>query len=279
MADSERLSTALRHVRVGCEFVQERDSDTPSVIQVRPRPEYLVGLHDESWSTDPQVDTHLYTDMYGNSCLRLILPPGRSTFRYSAIADVLDETEAVDPTVPQNDPQDLPDDVLVYTLPSRFCLPDLLGDEAVERFESLPRDYSRVQHVVDYVWHHLRFRYGSSTATTTAADVNDSGLGVCRDFAHLAISFCRALDIPARYVFGYLPAMDIAPRPEPMDFAAWMEVWLGDRWWTFDPRNNEQRKGRVLIGHGRDAADVAMMTSFGMPRLESMTVIAEEYHK
>ena len=135
VADSERLSTALRHVRVGCEFVQERDSDTPSVIQVRPRPEYLVGLHDESWSTDPQVDTHLYTDMYGNSCLRLILPPGRSTFRYSAIADVLDETEAVDPTVPQNDPQDLPDDVLVYTLPSRFCLPDLLGDEAVERFE------------------------------------------------------------------------------------------------------------------------------------------------
>ena len=116
-------------------------------------------------------------------------------------------------------------------------------------------------------------------ATTTAADVNDSGLGVCRDFAHLAISFCRALDIPARYVFGYLPAMDIAPRPEPMDFAAWMEVWLGDRWWTFDPRNNEQRKGRVLIGHGRDAADVAMMTSFGMPRLESMTVVAEEYHE
>jgi transglutaminase-like putative cysteine protease len=126
------------------------------------------------------------------------------------------------------------------------------------------------------VWQHVKFQYGSSTSLTTAHDVNMSGFGVCRDFAHLAISFCRALDIPARYVFGYLPEIDMDPVANPMDFAAWIEVWLGDRWWTFDPRNNEQRKGRILIGRGRDASDVAMVTAFGMPILESMTVDARE---
>src|SRR5690348_13256437 len=110
----------------------------------------------------------------------------------------------------------------------------------------------------------------------TAADVNTAGRGVCRDFTHLAISFCRALNIPARYVFGYLPDMDVPPDPASMDFAAWMEVWLGDRWWTFDPRNNTRRKGRVVIGRGRDASDVAMATTFGGPLLESMLVQAEE---
>ena len=114
------------------------------------------------------------------------------------------------------------------------------------------------------------------TAWSTAADVNSTRLGVCRDFTHLAISFCRALNIPARYVFGYLPDMDVPPDPAPMDFAAWMEVWLDDRWWTFDPRNNARRKGRVVIGRGRDASDVAMATTFGGPRLHSMTVHAEE---
>ena len=109
---------------------------------------------------------------------------------------------------------------------------------------------------------------------STAADVNTSRLGVCRDFTHLAISFCRSLNIPARYVFGYLPDIDVEPTPEPMDFAAWMEVWLGDRWWTFDPRNNTRRAGRVVIGRGRDAADVAMATTFGGPVLEAMTVHA-----
>ena len=123
---------------------------------------------------------------------------------------------------------------------------------------------------------YLTFQYGSTIATTTSHDVHLSGFGVCRDFTHLAIAFCRALDIPARYVFGYLPQIDVPPLADPMDFAAWMEVWLGDRWWTFDPRNNQQRKGRVVIGRGRDASDVAMVTAFGQPWLSSMSVIAEE---
>src|SRR6266540_2555005 len=130
--------------------------------------------------------------------------------------------------------------------------------------------------ICDYVHTHLTFSYGSSDPRSTAVDVNTSGFGVCRDFTHLAISFCRALNIPARYVFGYLPGMDVPPDPAPMDFAAWMEVWLGDRWWTFDPRNNRRRKGRILIGRGRDASDVAMVTTFGAPVLESMCVHAAE---
>jgi transglutaminase-like putative cysteine protease len=126
------------------------------------------------------------------------------------------------------------------------------------------------------VHRHLTFLYGSTTTLSTAADVNRTGYGVCRDFTHLAISFCRALNIPARYVFGYLPDLDVPPNPAPMDFAAWMEVWLESRWWTFDPRNNARRKGRIVIGRGRDALDVAMATTFGGPHLESLTVQAEE---
>lgn len=197
--------------------------------------------------------------------------------RFQAVATVPDAPEDADPQAPELAAADLPDEVLLYTLPSRYCLPDVLGREAWAQFGDLPRGYRRVQAVCDYVHKHLTFRYGSSTALTTAADVHVSGYGVCRDFTHLAISMCRALSIPARYVFGYLPEIEVAvPNPHPMDFAAWMEVWLGDRWWTFDPRNNVGRKGRVLIGRGRDAADVAMATTFGAPRLEAMTVIAEE---
>jgi transglutaminase-like putative cysteine protease len=189
---------------------------------------------------------------------------------------VPDAPEDADETAAECAPAALPDDTLIYTLPSRYCLPDVLGDEAWQRFGDLAPGYGRVQAICSHVHDHLRFQYGSSTAVTTAADVNATGLGVCRDFTHLAISFCRALNIPARYVFGYLPDVDVPPDPAPMDFAAWMEVWLGDRWWTFDPRNNERRKGRVVIGKGRDAADVAMATTFGGPVLESMTVVAQE---
>jgi transglutaminase-like putative cysteine protease len=175
-------------------------------------------------------------------------------------------------------PEDLPDDVLIYTLPSRYCLPDELADQAWDLFGSMVPGYGRVQAICDHVHRHLTFQYGSTTALSTARDVNDSGFGVCRDFTHLAITFCRALNIPARYVFGYIPPIDLPPDPDPppMDFAAWMEVWLENRWWTFDPRNNVRRKGRVVVGRGRDAADVAMATTYGGPRLNQMNVTSFE---
>lgn len=263
-------------MRVSCEFVQRTAADTPIVMQIRPLREPPIVLVEEDWTTSPQVPTHAYSDLYGNPCLRLTLHAGLSTFSYSAIAEVPDAYEPVDESAPQLPADQLPDEVLIYTLPSRFCLPEMVTNEAIDRFAGLPADYRRVQLILDHVWQHVKFQYGSSTSLTTAHDVNMSGLGVCRDFAHLAISFCRALDIPARYVFGYLPEIDMDPVANPMDFAAWIEVWLGDRWWTFDPRNNEQRKGRILIGRGRDASDVAMVTAFGMPILESMNVDARE---
>jgi transglutaminase-like putative cysteine protease len=132
-----------------------------------------------------------------------------------------------------------------------------------------------VQAIVDAVNGHLTFGYGTSSPTLTAQEAFDAAKGVCRDFAHVAITFCRALNIPARYVFGYLPDIEVPIPDSPMDFCAWMEVWLDGRWWTFDPRNNQHRKGRVVIGRGRDAVDVAMVTTYGFARLDEMTVVAE----
>lgn len=265
-----------RRVNVGCEFRYSAQVDTPAVFQVQPLALDPIVVVSGVTSLEPSGPLHDYVDLYGNPCQRLVIPAGLSTFRYDALVEVPDATEDVDVSVPQCDAGDLPDDVLLYTLPSRYCLPDMLGDEAWSRFGDLPRDYTRVQAICDHVNGHLVFQYGSSRPTSTAADVNAAGFGVCRDFTHLAISFCRALNIPARYVFGYLPDMDTPRDPAPMDFAAWMEVWLGDRWWTFDPRNNRPRKGRILIGRGRDASDTAMATTFGGPRLQSMVVHCAE---
>lgn len=265
-----------RQVRIGCDFVYQAQVDTPTVWQVTPFGGDGVHIADDQWTFEPLRQAHQYLDIYGNSCQRIVLPAGRSRVVYDAVATVPDATEDYDLQAPELGPNDLPDDVLVYLMPSRYCLPDMLGNEAWSRFSQLPRGYRRVQAICQHVNDHLQFAYGSSSPTSTAVDVNASGFGVCRDFTHLAITFCRAMNIPARYVFGYLPDMDVPVDPNPMDFAAWMEVWLGDRWWTFDPRNNVRRKGRILIGRGRDASDVAMVTSFGGPVLQTMSVTAQE---
>jgi transglutaminase-like putative cysteine protease len=265
-----------RRLLVGCDFRYVAEIRTPVIFQVQPATSSSVAVEGEQWSPEPRIEVRYYTDLYGNPCARAVLPAGGSSMRYSAVAIVPDATEDADKDAPECPPDALPDDTLIYILPSRYCLPDVLGNEAWSRFGGLPPGYGRVQAICDYVHSHLTFQYGSTTALSSAADVNLAGRGVCRDFTHLAVSFCRSLNIPARYVFGYLPDLDVPPDPAPMDFAAWMEVWLGDRWWTFDPRNNTRRKGRVVIGRGRDASDVAMATTFGGPLLESMTVQAEE---
>lgn len=268
------MSTRL--LRVGCAFTYRAEVPTPAVFLVRPVRNGDVQVSCERLAFEPDTPVRHYVDLYGNQCSRVVLPSGLSTLHYSALAEVPDRVEEIDEDVPETAPDNLPDDVLLYTLPSRYCLSDVLGDEAWSRFGAQPPGYRRVQEICRHVHESLSFSYGGSTALSTAADVNASGIGVCRDFAHVAISFCRALNIPARYAFGYLPTMDIPPDGAAMDFAAWMEVWLGDRWWTFDPRNNTARKGRVVIGRGRDAADVAMATTYGGPLLESMVVHAEE---
>ena len=265
-----------RRLLIGCDFTYVAAISTPVVFQVRPIEDPPVLIEGAQWASEPPIAIRGYTDLYSNPCVRAVLPAGRSSFQFHAAAVVPDATEDADEGAKECPPDDLPDETLIYTLPSRYCLPDVLGDEAWSRFGGLAPGYRRVQAICDHVNGHLTFQYGSTTALSDAADVNLAQRGVCRDFTHLAISFCRALNIPARYVFGYLPDMDVPPDPAPMDFAAWMEVWLGDRWWTFDPRNNIRRKGRIVIGRGRDASDVAMATTFGGPLLDSMTVQAEE---
>ena len=266
----------MRRLQIGCDFTYVAAVPTPVVFQVQPAESPRVSIPYSRWVCEPAVPLRGYSDLYGNPCVRAVLAAGRSTFGYEAVAVVPDAPEDADADAAELAPDDLPDDTLIYTLPSRYCLPDVLGGESWSRFGALAPGYRRVQAICDYVHQHLSFQYGSTTALSSAVDVNRAGRGVCRDFTHLAISFCRALNIPARYVFGYPPDMAVPPDPAPMDFAAWMEVWLGDRWWTFDPRNNIGRKGRVVIGRGRDASDVAMATTFGGPLLESMLVQAEE---
>ena len=262
---------SVMRLHVGCAFTYRAEIATPTVFQIQPSDSRVA----EAWMIEPPSQMRHYQDLYRNLCMRTVLPAGRSTMRYAASVDVPTAPEELDLDAPEIAADDLPGTVLLYTLPSRYCLPDVLADAAWARFGASPPGYQRVRAICAHVHQHLRFRHGSTTPLSTAADVDAGGFGVCRDFAHLAISFCRALNIPARYVFGYLPAIDVPPDPGPMDFAAWMEVWLGDRWWTFDPRNNTRRKGRIVIGTGRDAADVAMATTFGGPELESMTVHAE----
>ena len=267
---------AERRVQIGCDFTYVSEVDTPVIFQVQAIEALGVTLRDEHWSSAPAHPIRGYRDLYGNQCVRTVLRAGRSSFSYDAVASCPDATEDADERAPEQRPDDLPDHTLLYILPSRYCLPDALGDEAWQLFGGVRPGYRRVQAICQHVHDHLTFRYGSTTPLSTAFDVNITRLGVCRDFTHLAISFCRALNIPARYVFGYLPDMDTVAESVPMDFAAWMEVWLGDRWWTFDPRNNVRRKGRMVIGRGRDASDVAMATTFGGPHLEEMVVRSEE---
>ena len=266
---------ATRRIRVGCEFHYRAEIDTPAVFQVQPRAAELVALLEQAFDVTPAMGMHGFTDLYGNECQRLILPAGDSELRYDALVAVPDAPGEADPGAPETPPARLPDDALLCTLPSRYCRPEQLADEAWELSGGLEPGYRRVRAICDHVHGHVRFDYLKACAWT-ASEVYATGFGVCRDFAHLAITFCRALSIPARYAFGYLPDMDVPPAPEPMNFAAWMEVYLDGRWWTFDPRNNTARKGRVLAGRGRDAIDVAMVTTFGGPVLRGMTVWAEE---
>jgi transglutaminase-like putative cysteine protease len=204
----------------------------------------------------------------------MTIPAGASTVRYDAEVRVDAHGDLIAPETPETPILALPDALIRYLMPSRFCLPDELGHEAWERFGGLAPGWPRVQAVVDFVHAHLEWVAGASNPWTTALDAYRAGQGVCRDFAHLTITFCRALNIPARYVFGYIPEIDVPAPTEPMDFAAWTEVWLDGAWHTFDARNNRRRIGRVVVGRGRDAVDVALVTSFGAVTLTAFEVRA-----
>ncbi|MDY7100822.1 MAG: transglutaminase family protein [Actinomycetota bacterium] len=262
-------------IHVGCEFVQVTSGPTHAVLQVEPRADAPLHVVEAMWDERTPIASSVYTDGFGNSCRRITLPEGRSTIRYDARVETPDEPDAADDGAIEIPPELLPHDVLRYTLPSRYCPSDEMEQVATDLFGDGRHGWARVRAVSDWVHENVTFGYGTSTPTTDALDVFHSREGVCRDFTHLAITLLRALGVPARYAFGYLPEIDVEPTGLPPDFAAWMEVYVGDQWWTFDPRNGGRRKGRVLIGRGLDALDVAMVSAFGRADLESMTVWAD----
>lgn len=261
-------------IRVGCKFGGLAAEWSPAVFQVQPRCGKIQELLEESWQMEPDVARHEYFDLYGNTCQRLTVPSGEFTLRYDAVVRTPFLLDATDINAPELTADDLPDKVLIYTSSSRYCLSDQMATTAYELFGATPPGYRRVQEISEFVHNHLQFRHGSSTPLTTSVATFESGTGVCRDFAHLAVTFCRSLDIPARYTFGYLPDIDVVSA-YPMDFHAWFEAYLGDRWWTFDPRNNERRIGRIVVGRGRDALDVAMVTTYQNAVFNELSVWAD----
>lgn len=246
------------------------------VFQIAPESTDRATITSPSLTVTGDLPMREFRDLYGNRCHRLVLPTGVTTVEYTAQAVVPDQLDLWDEEIPETEPADLPDDVLVYTLASRFCQPDVLGGQVWKRFGAMQPGFSRVRAVMDFANHWLTYTTGSTSSTDDSVRTFATGLGVCRDFAHLMITFCRALNIPARYVHGMLPDMDVPPVPTPMDFHAWVQVWLDGRWIDVDPRWNAPRKGRVPISYGRDAADVAIVTTFGAPWLQYMGVTCEE---
>jgi transglutaminase-like putative cysteine protease len=260
-------------LRLGCAFGLESVQPTTAIMQVAPRPHASVSIQEERWVTD--AHHYSYLDNFGNRCERFEIERGVFHMAYETQVLLSQPADLIESDAHETPVASLPDEVLSFVMPSRFCLPDELGHEAWQRFGGLAPGWGRVQAIVDYVHDCLEWVPGSSNPWTSAADAYRSGQGVCRDFAHLAITFCRALNIPARYVFGYLPDIDVPASPEPMDFAAWFEAYLDGRWHTFDARNNSQRVGRVVVGRGRDAIDVALITSFGALTLTGFEVHAD----
>lgn len=263
-------------LRVGCEFTYAVTAPSPAVIQIVPRRGESANVLEESWELTPEASVEVFEDVYGNQNRRTVLGEGTARLRYEALVAVPGTPDEVDHHAVQHPIDELPGDLFHFLLPSRYCLSDELMGTAWELFGETDAGWPRAQAICDWVHANLAFEYGASNPMTTARDAFDSRKGVCRDFAHLFVAFCRAMNIPTRYVFGYLPDIMVEPPDHPMDFCAWSECYLGGRWWTFDPRNNQRRIGRVVIGRGRDAVDVAMMTTWGPARFQTLEVLADQ---
>ena len=224
---------------------------------------------------EPNIPVTSYIDSFGNRCTRFVAPAGPLRLKSTTLIRDSGNPDVLNPSAREAHVGELPNEVLSYLLNSRYCEVDRFSNIAFEHFGHLNPGWSRVQYICNWVHSHVAFNYQHARPTKTALDVYTERVGVCRDFQHLAITFCRALNIPARYATGYLGDIGV-PVVLPMDFSAWFEVWLDGRWWTFDARNNQPRIGRVLMATGRDASDVAMTTSFGRADLRSFFVVAEE---
>jgi transglutaminase-like putative cysteine protease len=263
-------------IRVGYELTYDCPQPTPMLLVLNvhhsrvsdlERPDYIL--------TNPSVPLTSYRDSFGNWCSRVVAPQGQTTFTTDTIVRDSGLPDIIVPDAPQHTVETLPDDVLLYLLGSRYCETDQLVETAWSLFGKTPLGWSRVQAICDFVHQHIAFGYEDARSTKTAYEAFNEQKGVCRDYTHLAITFCRCMNIPARYCTGYLGDIGV-PIQDPMDFSAWFDVYLGGQWYTFDARNNKPRIGRILMARGRDATDVALSTSFGNSILTGFKVWSDE---
>jgi transglutaminase-like putative cysteine protease len=265
------------HIQVGYELVYEFPQPTPLILALNVHfsraSDIVVPDH---MQCHPSVPISSYRDGFGNWCNRLVAPRGRVVITANGVVHDRGELDACVSGAVQHTLPALPEEALVFLLGSRYCETDKLSEFAWKQFGTTPLGWGRVQAICDFVHSHIQFGYEHANATKSAWEVFNDPRGVCRDFAHLAVSLCRALNIPARYCTGYLGDMGLPPPYAPMDFAAWFEAYLGGAWHTFDPRNNVPRRGRILIARGRDAADVAIATTFGPCELQGFRVWTDE---
>jgi transglutaminase-like putative cysteine protease len=264
-------------IRVGYDIVFEHPAPTPIVAMLYLHPSCRPKVRrDEYLLIDPAVQVGEYLDGFGNRCGRFTSPAGRIRLWNDAVVEDSGEPDRQDPHARQNEIHELPNDTLEFLIASRYCEVDRMMPLAWQLFGATPAGWPRVRAICDYVHRHLHFDYLQARNTRTAFEAHQERVGVCRDFTHLAVTFCRCLNIPARYCTGYLGDIGVPAAPDPMDFSAWFEAYLGERWCTLDARHNVPRVGRVLMARGRDAADVALLTSFGSSRLERFTVWTDE---
>jgi len=264
-------------LRVGYELLYDCPQPTPMLLMLHVHysraSDIIVPDH---VTTEPALPVTAYRDGFGNWCSRIVAPAGRTRIASSAVLHETGQTDPVHPNARQIPVQDLPADVLVFLLGSRYCETDRLSEIAWQLFGHGPTGWARVQAICDFVHNHIAFDYAHARATRTAWEAFHERQGVCRDYAHLAVAFCRCMNIPARYCTGYLSDIGLPPPYAEMDFAAWFEVFLDGAWHTFDPRNNTPRAGRVLMARGRDAVDVALTNTFGLNTLAGFKVWTDE---
>jgi transglutaminase-like putative cysteine protease len=264
-------------IKIGYDIAYEVAAPTPMLLTLYVHPERMKDLRaPERLITEPAVEIENFTDSFGNRCAKIVAPPGVMRLYSDTIIEDSGLPEAVYPLAEQHPVQDLPLDVLPFLLGSRYCEVEKLNETAWQLFGQTPPGWARVQAVCDWVHEHVTFGYHFARDDKTAWEVFHERQGVCRDFMHLALTFCRCLNIPARYATGYLGDIGVPPVPAPMDFSAFFQVYLGGRWHPFDARHNERRIGRVAMAYGRDAVDVALTTTFGKHTLKNFRVWTDE---
>jgi len=264
-------------IRAGYDIAFQCFQETPMVLMLSIEPARAANLLSEhTIRFSPDVPSRDYVDMFGNTCTRIDAPPGLIEIRNDFLICDSGLPDEVAPDARQFEVSELPDDILIYLLGSRYCDTEKLSELAWSLFGTVVPGWQRVQAICDYVHERISFGYHHARNDRTAWEGHEERVGVCRDFAHLAVTLCRCMNIPARYCTGYLGDIGVPVDPSPMDFSAWFEAYLDGRWFTFDARHNHPRIGRIVMARGRDAADVAISTNFGAVQLVRFSVIAEE---